>query len=172
MLTVRRLVADDALTLKALRLRALRDAPSAFGSTYEREVAFSDEVWRDRLRAGGNPHFVAFSHDEPVVGMVAIMPDPDAVSCAGLVGMWVESAARGTGVADTLINVAIDHARAAGFTTMRLWITEGNDRAEGCYQRHGFARTGIVEIRDRDNETEAEMTCDLQLNVDHAATER
>lgn len=45
------------LKSKTLRLKALQTDPSAWGSTYEREVVFEDSVWEDRLR---NPLAVTF----------------------------------------------------------------------------------------------------------------
>src|SRR4051794_11332466 len=38
MLSVQRITPDNMDLFKAVRLRALQDAPSAFGSTYEREA--------------------------------------------------------------------------------------------------------------------------------------
>lgn len=35
----------------AIRLRALREDPAAFGSIYANEAAFDDETWRGRCRA-------------------------------------------------------------------------------------------------------------------------
>ena len=77
--------------------------------------------------------------------------------------MWVDAAARGTGVADALIDTAVDQARRSGFTTMILWVVVGNERAARCYQRHGFALTGTEEWRERDGATEAEMSRDLAV---------
>jgi hypothetical protein len=37
--------------LKSLRLESLRLNPEAFGSTYEREVAFPDSTWEERLKS-------------------------------------------------------------------------------------------------------------------------
>src|SRR5262249_1122094 len=49
---VRRIQPEESLRLRALRLRALADAPLAFGSTLAREQAFADEVWRERAKDG------------------------------------------------------------------------------------------------------------------------
>ena len=44
----RRAQAGDWKALRQLRLQALADAPDAFASTLEAEVAYPDEVWRQR----------------------------------------------------------------------------------------------------------------------------
>ena len=50
---VRRLGAADASLLRNLRLRALADAPMAFGSTLAREEAFAAQEWERRAVASG-----------------------------------------------------------------------------------------------------------------------
>ena len=50
--TIRRVRADEAMALKAVRLAALADAPTAFGSTYAGEAQRPDEFWRDRAARG------------------------------------------------------------------------------------------------------------------------
>src|SRR5262245_23901545 len=49
---IRRIRADEGLRLRALRLRALADAPQAFGSTLAREHAFVDSTWHERAAGG------------------------------------------------------------------------------------------------------------------------
>src|SRR5262249_59106486 len=49
---VRRIRADEGLALRALRLRALADAPTAFGSTLAREEAFPADGWHERAAGG------------------------------------------------------------------------------------------------------------------------
>ncbi len=49
MVLVREVTIDDWETLRDVRLAALREAPSAFGSTYAREAAFTPEQWRGRI---------------------------------------------------------------------------------------------------------------------------
>ncbi len=156
MVTVRRLTPEDAPLLKSVRLNALADAPDAFGSTYEREVAFTDDVWAARLNPTANPHFI--DHDDgAVLGLVAgVRADEDRTNLY-LVGMWVAPDARGTGCADRLVRRVIDWAGTEPADALRLHVMENNERAERVYQRHGFVRTGHSIVRERDGLREIEM---------------
>jgi ribosomal protein S18 acetylase RimI-like enzyme len=159
MAQVQRAGVADLEVVRALRLRALIDAPQAFGSTYEREVAFTRDVWAARLVTRSNAHFIA-ADDRPV-GMVAIVHDDGSSGDAWLVGMWVDPDARGSGVSDELVAAALEWADTEGFAAVRLHVTEGNERAERLYARHGFCRTGEKFVRDRDGAMEIEMRREL-----------
>jgi GNAT superfamily N-acetyltransferase len=155
--SIRRLRPEDFELLRRLRLRCLREEPTAFGSTYEREVAFEDDVWTQRLRPGANPHWLFEAPDGSPAGIVAGAREDADTHVADVVSMWVDPAARGTGAADALIAQVISWAEAERLTTLRLHATEGNVRAERAYQRHGFQRTGRTFLRERDGLTEFEM---------------
>jgi GNAT superfamily N-acetyltransferase len=155
--TVRRLVAEDHEALRTIRLRALSMEPHAFGSTFQRESAFGEDLWRQRLHPEGNPHFGCFDESGGLVGLVAAMIDEADKSVAELVGMWVDPEARGTGSGDALIGAVCRWAVAKGCTSTRLHVTDGNDRAEGMYRRNGFAPTGHTILRERDHHPEIEM---------------
>lgn len=95
---VRRIRPDEGLRLRALRLRALADAPLAFGSTLAREEAFADEVWQDRADRGaageGRVTYVAEDGDWWVGMVTGLVDDPDEPRLE-VVGMFVEPVARG-----------------------------------------------------------------------------
>ena len=55
---IRRATPADLGVVRALRLEALRLAPTAYGSTLEREEAFDDTVWAGRLQPDAYPTFV------------------------------------------------------------------------------------------------------------------
>jgi hypothetical protein len=61
---------------KAFRLLALRTDPDAFGSTYAREIAFSDDVWYNRLANPKAATFLAFQSDEVVCTVTIAGPLP------------------------------------------------------------------------------------------------
>jgi GNAT superfamily N-acetyltransferase len=154
---VRRLTAADHASLRLLRLRALQGAPDAYGSTYERELAFADDVWRDRLRPAGNPHFGAIDPQGELVGLAVGEADRDDHSAAFVLGVWVDEAARGRGVIDLLLDAVEQWAHATGCTLLRLHVTDGNAPAERCYTRLGFRFNGADEARPRDGKVERGM---------------
>jgi ribosomal protein S18 acetylase RimI-like enzyme len=146
MAAVRRAGPDQWLVYRDLRLAALAEAPQAFSSTLERELAFDDQVWQQRLGSLAAATFLAWDSDQ-VVGMATGKPeDPDdefAVPGAWqLVGMWVSPAMRGTGVAGALVEAVAEHVRDAGAPALVLWVTQVNGRARRFYERIGFGLTG------------------------------
>jgi ribosomal protein S18 acetylase RimI-like enzyme len=159
--SVRRLDPSDREALRSARLRSLLDAPRAFGSSYEREVDFPDEVWEGRLADGANAQFAWTGADGGPLGIATFVHDRDDPRIGYLVGMWVDPAARGTGAADRLIDAVAGAARQAGAVVLRLHVAEGNGRAERVYERHGFGRTGRSTVRPRDRVREFEMEARL-----------
>ncbi len=155
--STRRLRTDDHAALRALRLRALAGEPSAFGSTLDREAAFTEATWKDRLRPDAHPSFGGFDEAGALVGLAVGLPDAVDASLAHLVGMWVDPMARGGGLAAELVGLVIDWASACGCRVVRLHVTDGNARAEALYARLGFVRTGHVTVRERDGLDEIEM---------------
>src|SRR5215467_11008341 len=98
---VREIGADGWRDVRDVRLAALREAPGAFPSSYEREAAFSEQDWLSRFAHGGN--FLAYSPalgQEPA-GIVGCFES--APGTTELVAMWVRPGARGHGIGDALI---------------------------------------------------------------------
>jgi ribosomal protein S18 acetylase RimI-like enzyme len=161
--TVRRLVADDYELVREMRLRSLTLSPTAYGSTFEREAEFSDQLWRERLRPEAYPHFGCFDEGGEAVGLVVAGRDETGDGLGHLFAMWVEPQARATGAADMLVREVVEWARSQGYSTVQLLITEGNDRAEAVYRRNGFELTGQSTVRIRDGLQELEMIRDLRV---------
>jgi GNAT superfamily N-acetyltransferase len=154
---VRRLGPGEHELLRTVRLRALADAPSAYGSTYEREHAFTVEIWDGRLRAEANTLLMCEADDGTPIGMAGGVRDADDPHMGDLVSMWVDPVARGSGAADALVAEVIRWAERAPLRILKLHITEGNVAAERLYERHGFTPTGTTFVRERDGMTETEM---------------
>jgi predicted GNAT family acetyltransferase len=132
MATLRRLGPDDWADFRDIRLRSLADSPDAFGSTLEREQAFSEDDWRRRL---GGP--------------VYVVDDPRPVSVGGIFdnagtphvwGMWTDPDHRGRGHARMILGALIPPGSPA---QLDVNVTNGDARA--VYERYGFVGTGEVE---------------------------
>ena len=129
---------DDWAHLRAVRLAALADSPSAFGSSLEREQQYDEERWREWSRNVAT--FLAFRDGVPI-GIVGGMAG-DTSEERSLVAMWVDPDHRNTGVASALLDAVRSWARDAGATRLTLWVTRTNDPAATLYRRAGFTPTG------------------------------
>jgi RimJ/RimL family protein N-acetyltransferase len=142
---VRRVRTDEGPLLKSVRLAALADSPSAFGSSYAAEAEQPDDHWTHRamLGAAGERSVTFFAiADESVVGLVsAYRPDPVRLSVE-LVSMWVAPAHRRAGIAAELVRAVVGWAHQTGMATVELWVTRGNDAAVRLYESAGFRPTG------------------------------
>jgi len=135
---VREVGGDDWRTWREIRLRALRDSPSAFGSTYAREEALTERHWRDRV---GDPDGVCVlvEDDGTQVGMGGGFQDLPGF--LHVVAMWVAPAHRGRGVGQAVLHGIDAWARERGLR-LHLDVNTANAGARRSYELFGFAATG------------------------------
>lgn len=142
---VRRIDVGEGELLKHVRLAALRDSPSAFGSTYDAEVHRSDAEWarRARLGASGTDRVTFFAIDGArVVGLAGGYRDDEVRTEVELVSMWTSPVARRGGVGRGLVKSVLEWAGATGAGLVGLWVTRGNEPAQLLYKSTGFEATG------------------------------
>ena len=139
MVVVREVKRDDWQTLRDVRLAALRESPSAFGSSYAREAQFTEEQWRARISDRSVTFFAYLPESAEPAGLAGVYV-PDGV--ANLVSMWVHPSARGRAVGEALIGATADWAKARDRAWLLLWVTETNGPVRRLYDRCGFALTG------------------------------
>jgi diamine N-acetyltransferase len=87
------------------------------------------------------------SGDTQLVGYVHLVSGPAPAAVLGpapleLKRLYVARAWHGQGVAQALMDAALDAARARGAQTMWLGVWERNPRAMGFYRKYGFTRVG------------------------------
>ena len=128
---------DEWATFREVRLRALAEAPEAFGSRLGDWADATEERWRARLGMV-ELNLVARCGDEHV-GMVsgAVVGDD-----AELISMWVAPAFRGRGIAAELSAAVVAWAEGAGRTTY-LMVRSDNAQAITAYERAGFVDLGV-----------------------------
>ncbi|WP_228479954.1 GNAT family N-acetyltransferase [Microbacterium abyssi] len=126
------LTESDWRAWRSLRLRALQDAPFAFGSRYEDWKNAPEERWRQRLRNSGMLNVIALRDGIPA-GMVGGMQGERIE----LISMWVAPEARGHGVGDALIS-AVEAWAIPQATELWLAVVPTNSAAVTAYVRNGF----------------------------------
>ncbi|GIF99479.1 hypothetical protein Cci01nite_45730 [Catellatospora citrea] len=141
MIEMRVLTSDDWPIWRELRLAALADAPAAFGSRLADWQGEGDrsERWRARLEIPGSYNLVAVLDGRPV-GMASGVPTDDR-GVVELISMWVDPAARGRGVGDSLLAAVERWAGQVGADVLKLAVADGNEAAAALYRRNGFGLT-------------------------------
>jgi ribosomal protein S18 acetylase RimI-like enzyme len=153
---VRRLTSGEADAYRRVRLAALSDASSAFGSTYEEEAQLTSSQWQGRLDNEARAVLVA-EEDTEIVGLAVGAPDDEDPGAGFLLSMWVAPSARGHGHGDDLVQAVLAWSSVVGLRLVRLHVTEGNGPAVELYRRNGFGFSGQHFVRDRDGAREWEM---------------
>jgi GNAT superfamily N-acetyltransferase len=149
--------------LRELRLTALGADPSAFGSSLDREMGFSEDRWRSWPRT--NACFLAWQSvdggAERAIGL-AVGKDRQDGTEAELVALWVDPEHRGMTAGQALVSAVIDWARADHRQRLCLWVIPGNDAAIQLYERLGFVATGAAKPLPSDpRQTEVEYELGL-----------
>jgi predicted N-acetyltransferase YhbS len=144
---------DDAPAISAVLAEAFEGYGSWASSSWAPPLPAEADVARlaDALRRPDVWCLLALDDGE-VIGHVALslvtLEDPEAPP-AGTINLWqlfVRPAWQGRGIANRLIEAAVDEAHRRGFTRMRLWTPEGQLRARRFYEREGWTPTGGVHV--------------------------
>jgi RimJ/RimL family protein N-acetyltransferase len=145
---IRRLTEVDAAMYRVLRLRALKESPEAFGSSYEETVEESLAVMARRISA--NPaapdNFALGAFDPALIGMIGFFREPRGKTRhkGGIWGMYVVREAQGRGVGRALLEAAIAEARRIqGLEQIGLYVVSGNQVACHLYRSFGFEVYGV-----------------------------
>ena len=139
---IRNLTEADAQPLRELRLRALREHPESFGSSFEEEEAVPLETTVEHLRASSPDNFMLGAFVEhQLVGIVhcSRSPRPKTRHKAHIGGMYVAPEARGQGIGRALLAEAVARAGSLpGVEELVLAVTVGNEEARRLYTSAGF----------------------------------
>jgi ribosomal protein S18 acetylase RimI-like enzyme len=127
---------DDWAALKAVRLAALLDAPTAFGVSHRTAAAYTEAQWRERAATGGTAFWLAFDGEGEAAGMVG--GAVDGQGNYNLIGMWVRHDQRGTSMARRLVDAVKAHATGGGHRRIVLDVAPDNARAARFYLHQGF----------------------------------
>lgn len=136
----------DASAFQALRLRGLRECPTAFASSFEEESETPLDVIAERLAASaGRAMFGAFNA-ESLAGVVGIQREEmrKLRHKAFLWGMYVAPELRHKGAGRLLVAEALRYAFAMdGVRQVNLGVNAQNAPTIALYEGAGFRRFGL-----------------------------
>jgi len=147
MITLVPITAANVQLFKDVRLRALADTPSAFGSIYAQEAAFPDSEWlRRALRWNGEKGIGLLAMDGPAAcGIAGSFLRENDPAKAQLISMWTAPTHRQQGIGRLLVNEILRWAAGRNVRELFLMVTSVNQPAMLFYDRLGFTRTGRTE---------------------------
>jgi ribosomal protein S18 acetylase RimI-like enzyme len=137
--TIAQLSPEEWVRLKAIRLRALADAPAAFGTTVQDASTWPMERWQAQCRT--IPTFVAAAGGFDV-GMVRCVRDAERADTGWLISMWVAPEVRRQNVGGALVDRVIEWANANGLSRLLLDVADQNGEAIALYESRGFRPNG------------------------------
>lgn len=138
----RSLTKNDLNAFFNLRLEALQHAPTSFCSSYEEEKSAGTQLFENILNHddSSNVIFGAFI-DKQLIGTMGIFQDTRLKGkhkCT-IWGVYVDAAYRQHGVAKSLLNEVIAHAKnATGCILINLIVETTNVAAKRLYESYGF----------------------------------
>jgi len=146
--TLRPLAIGDRVAYRDLRLRALREEPEAFTSSFEEEAASAERWAVERLSMPPDHNVIvgAFDAAGRLVGVAGIERRTRAKERhkALLYGMYVVPEVAGQGLGRRLVATVVEAARQwPGLSQITLTVTRGNERARRLYAAAGFTTFGI-----------------------------
>lgn len=136
---------------KNLWLEALQQDPTAFGSSYEEEILFDDDVWKTRLdtayRQDGNMTLYAEIEGQLIGLMGAEWSQRiNYRHVATIYSVYVTDSMRGHGIGSLLLQTLLDKlATIPQIEKAGLTVTVDQTSAVALYEKFGFQRIGIAE---------------------------
>lgn len=137
----------NTFVFKAVRLRALQDAPHAFSSTYAQESRLTDSDWIQRVERWNGESGAGFlaMDDGIACGIAGSFLDHKDPTRAQLIAMWTAPTHRQRGIGRLLVNDVLNWARSRNARVLQLMVTSINEPAIRFYERLGFTRTERTE---------------------------
>jgi RimJ/RimL family protein N-acetyltransferase len=142
LLKVHRLETPDVTSYRELRLEGLKNNPEAFGASWDDESAKPARWWAERPET--STVFGGWIDDSPLLGVAGFHVNGSAkLRHKGVLwGMYVRPEARGSGLAASLVQRVIAHARTL-VEEICVTVVASNAAAHRLYRTNGFEQYGL-----------------------------
>lgn len=144
--TIRPLRPADIGPYRALRLRALRQEPTAFASSPEDELQLPVETVESRLQQTQSQVMFGGFQGEALVGLSGLLRERRSKMAhkAWIVSFYVAPEARRRGLGRRLLEATLEHARSMpGLRQVNLGVNADNVAARQLYESMGFVAFGL-----------------------------
>jgi RimJ/RimL family protein N-acetyltransferase len=135
---------------KSLRLEAVQQDPSAFGSNYVEEIIQTDDFWEKRVTTAFNRDgftMLCAEFDGKLVGMMGSgwSQRVNTKHIATIYSVYVTKSMRGNGVGSLLLEALLkDLATLPLIEKVNLTVTIDQESAIALYEKFGFKQVGIA----------------------------
>lgn len=136
---------------KQLRLEALQQDASAFGSSFDEEIIYTGDVWEKRISTSFNQEgFMMFCAESEgkLVGMMGSgwSQRINTKHIATIYSVYVTASMRGKGVGSQLLEAILSNlATIPNIEKVNLTVTLDQSSAIALYEKFGFRRIGIAQ---------------------------
>ena len=141
---IRELTKTDAIEYRTLRLRALKEHPMAFSSSYDDQRDWRLDIFAERLSetpGSGDSFVLGCFADAKLIGTIGFFRErePKCAHLRMIGGMHVAAEQQGNGYGRTLLKQALERARQLpGLKLVQLSVTTTNEPAKTLYASFGF----------------------------------
>jgi RimJ/RimL family protein N-acetyltransferase len=134
---------DEWSRLREIRLASLLESPEAFGSSYEREIAFTEREWRELFNL--NSYLVASIDGKDIAMMFLERLRGDFGATCWVGGCWSNPQYRGIGALRSMFDYVDSVKDQRGWQIQGLGVFIVNESAITAYEKLGFKAMGEVQ---------------------------
>ena len=145
---IRRLRPADALAFRRFRLDALKESPTAFGSSHSEEAKRPVSAFRQRLERRPDNWVFGSLEGKNLIGVIRLAREENKTERhkASIYGLYVAPSERRRGIARKLLERAIATAmKLKGVRRIRIAVVTSNTAAIALYKEAGFGEYGREE---------------------------
>lgn len=138
---------SDWSSYQKLRLNALKAASESFGSTYEREVKFSEQEIIERISPNSSKFFMGIFDGKELIGMVSFHKEIGEKERhkGDIYGMFIHKDYQGKGLGKLLLSTLINKVKKdyPDLEQIRLSVVSNNTSGRKLYSNLGFEKYGV-----------------------------
>lgn len=147
---IERVHAHDWKKYRTLKLNALLEEPTAFGTVFEEERNLTDDQWIEkvsRFALSEKQRMYVAKIDDEMVAMMGVLFDErhKRRHIATIVTVYVARAQRSKGIARQLMQAALDNLRSVEtINKVKLAVNPNQTSAVNLYKSFGFREVGCM----------------------------